>query len=487
MEQRMKTELLRLEHVFAPPELSDLNMDIYEGEITALIGLDYIGIDYMLNLIRCNLPIRYGRIFFRGERINDQYIRRKQPNKIAFIGRQPALIDSLSVAENIFVIRSGYRKRYINYRHIKQQARNILALFGLTLDPALRTETLSLYEKWIVELAKAWVSGIRLIIMRDISHFITAEELTQMISVINFLCKNGRGILYLCNHHQEAFRLCSRCFLMKRGRIVKRFEKDEMTENGIAHFITGFEKWAHNTERGKLFLSDTESGTEGFFCRMGDLQFSIKKGETLVLLDSNSRTIDRLFDLLHSRKMPDGVILRINGKPHRAGSRDCVTIPHQPVSTFLFPHLSVLDNLCFTLDHKLRSFRSMKQIKRAVADDLYPLLGEAVYAQSLDDLTERQLYDIIYQRILIQNPSFICVMQPLASVDQAMRLRLLSYFDSFRAKGITVCIPCFMLADSLEIADRLLVIKDGKIDRESLRSDFSAYPGVSGSRPVHYP
>ena len=155
MEQRMKTELLRLEHVFAPPELSDLNMDIYEGEITALIGLDYIGIDYMLNLIRCNLPIRYGRIFFRGERINDQYIRRKQPNKIAFIGRQPALIDSLSVAENIFVIRSGYRKRYINYRHIKQQARNILALFGLTLDPALRTETLSLYEKWIVELAKA--------------------------------------------------------------------------------------------------------------------------------------------------------------------------------------------------------------------------------------------------------------------------------------------------------------------------------------------
>ena len=41
----MKTELLRLEHVFAPPELSDLNMDIYEGEITALIGLDYIGID----------------------------------------------------------------------------------------------------------------------------------------------------------------------------------------------------------------------------------------------------------------------------------------------------------------------------------------------------------------------------------------------------------------------------------------------------------
>ena len=78
-------------------------------------------------------------------------------------------------------------------------------------------------------------------------------------------------------------------------------------------------------------------------------------------------------------------------------------------------------------------------------------------------------------------------MQPLASVDQAMRLRLLSYFDSFRAKGITVCIPCFMLADSLEIADRLLVIKDGKIDREYLRSDFSAYPGVSGSRPVSDP
>lgn len=89
---------------------------------------------------------------------------------------------------------------------------------------------------------------------------------------------------------------------MKRGRIIKRFEQDEMTESGIAHFSTGFEKWAHNTERGKLFLPDTEPVPEGFFCRMGDLQFSIKKGETVVLLDSNSRTINRLFDALHSRK-----------------------------------------------------------------------------------------------------------------------------------------------------------------------------------------
>ena len=68
-------------------------------------------------------------------------------------------------------------------------------------------------------------------------------------------------------------------------------------------------------------------------------------------------------------------------------------------------------------------------------------------------------------RVLIQNFSFICVMQQLAFVDQAMRPRLFSYFDSFRTKEITVCIPCCRLADSLEISDWLLGVRCERFSR----------------------
>jgi ribose transport system ATP-binding protein len=256
-----------------------------------------------------------------------------------------------------------------------------------------------------------------------------------------------------------------------------------MKDDIMLHYSYVFENWVQNENRRKLFARTPPDCSEGFYCRFDDFSFSMQKGESVVLLDSDSRIITSLFDLLESGARIPPSAVRVNGGAWKAESPSCTLIPSRPTASMLFPQLSVLDNLCFTLDHKIRNFWLTDKKKEAIAQDLYPIFGDSIYASSLYGLDERLLYDIVYQRILLQHPSFVCVMQPLASVDMLMRLHLLAYFDKFREKGMTVCILAFALSDSLEIANRLLVIKDGRIDSEYQRSDFPSYPGISGSRP----
>ena len=121
--------------------------------------------------------------------------------------------------------------------------------------------------------------------------------------------------------------------------------------------------------------------------------------------------------------------------------------------------------------------------KEALAKDVYPVFGDTVYASSLYGLDPAILYDIIYLRTFILHPSFLCVVQPFASVDMLTRLKLLSYFDKFRERGITVCILSYSLSDFLQVADRMIVVRDGRVQNEYLQKDFQLYSERSGSNP----
>lgn len=479
----MKKEILRLEQVFAPPYLFGFNMDIYSGELDALIGFDYIGMDYLLDIIQYNRTIHYGRVFYNGVRVNDQAGAWCKQNKVIILNKNSTLTESLSVAENIFVIRSGFKRMIINRKMIQEQTLKILTDLGIAIDPCSLVSSLSPYEKIILEIVKSWISGVSLVILGNISTFLTPEEVERTIVILHTIATHGMAFLYICNHHQEAFKYCDRCFFMKKGKMVKCLEKGMMKDDIVKKYSYVFTSWLRNKQHQQLFEQKPLCVQEGFYCQLYDMSFSMRKGETIVVLDSDSRLINSLFELMNNGREEIDKKLRVDRKKWRIGNRRTVLIPPHPVDVLLFPQMPVLDNICFTLDDKVKHFWFTNKKKMAVAQDLYPVFGDTLYANSLNGLSDKTLYDIIYQRILLQRPSFLCVMQPLASADMMMRLRLLEYFDAFKEKGITVCILAYALSDSLEVADRLLVIKDGKIEKEYQRSEFSLYPGISGSRP----
>jgi ribose transport system ATP-binding protein len=486
----MNEEILRFEQVSLPPYLFDINLHLNKGEIVGLIGINALGIEQLLTIMCQNIPIHYGHVYCEDKLVNDYLSSSRKKNRVVVIQKESMLIDSMTVEENLFVIRNNFQKHLVNYRVLYGQLKILLKPFDIELQPKTLAKDLSSYERLVIQFVKASICKANLIILKDISNFVSEVDLHHLYGVLQFFKNQGMSFLYVCNHHQEAFRFCSRCYLMHEGKIVKHLFPYQMNDEVISHFSNFFGERVESEQRQRQYDSFNLTDSSALVCRnlvfgnLEGLDLSIRQGETVVLLDSENLIIGDLFSLLKGSALPESGELLVNGHIPAEHDREVALIDLKPDETLLFPQLSVLDNVCFTADHKIKNLWLDHVKKKSIAKELFPLFGKTIFQPSLYGLEREILYRIVYQRVILQKPSFVCVVQPFASVDMYQRIQLISYFDMFRQKGIAVLVLAVSLSDTLQIANRLVVVKGGKAVTQSLRTEFSQYIGIAGSVPA---
>ena len=113
----MREELLRMERVtyreHGEVRLENFSISVFSGEILGLVPVDRYGISAMLKLMRQNLPLHYGYVYYREKLVNHWKYLSMSRNRIGIISNKSCLADDLTVADNIFVLRPGFKKRII--------------------------------------------------------------------------------------------------------------------------------------------------------------------------------------------------------------------------------------------------------------------------------------------------------------------------------------------------------------------------------------
>ena len=99
-----------------------------------------------------------------------------------------------------------------------------------------------------------------------------------------------------------------------------------------------------------------------------------------------------------------------------------------------------------------------------------------VFQKNVNKLTQRQKYDLVYGRILLQKPKVVFCVQPFNGAEMPLRIHICELLEMLLEKGIAVVILAVNLADSLALADRLIKIKDGKKYVECHRGEFEGLP-----------
>lgn len=178
-----------------------------------------------------------------------------------------------------------------------------------------------------------------------------------------------------------------------------------------------------------------------------------------------------------SRIIPDGSRIWINATPYRKNrSREIALIQELPTQTMLFPELSYMDNLCFTLDHRMPQVWHNSSIRRSLRQDYGSILGQEVFDLPVSALTQRQKYDLVYTRVLLQHPQVVFCVQPFKGAEMAQRMHISELLERLLQKGIGVVILAVNLADSLTLANRVLRLEKGQPHREFERKDFPSLP-----------
>ena len=149
-------------------ELDYLNMQIFKGEIYGILELENYGISKLMELICRNTHLENGQVFFDEKRVNSARESDGSKNKATVIGRRSRLIDSLSLADNLFVLREGFHRYVIPERAVRVEAERVLREVGIRLSARTRAGKLSGYHRLILEVMKAVIAGSILIILWDI-------------------------------------------------------------------------------------------------------------------------------------------------------------------------------------------------------------------------------------------------------------------------------------------------------------------------------
>ena len=481
----MKEEVLRMDRItFREQGATELNhfcLDIDAGEIVGLIPVNDTGLAAMIRLLRQNLPLHYGYVYYRGKLVNHWQDSDLSYNRIGVIESRSGLADDLTVADNVFVLRQGFRKLFIRRKVLNRQLEPFLRETGVALAADAYAKDLSAFPRFITELGKAVVAGCRLIVLMEPASVISDTRLGTLQRILRHYASAGISFLYVSRHYEEARQICTRAAIMVNGQIAKTVSTADTPPETLQCFgVEAYTQMVRRQERTKAVPMGSTPALEMRNLRYGSirsLNVRVAPGECVVLQDLNNHIISDLIALFSGARKPASGTILTGGRLFAAKRlRDVAVIQQQPTQTMLFPELSYMDNLCFTLDHRIANIWRRSAPQQSIRSELAPMLGEAVFDQPVETLSQQQQYDLVYTRALLQRPRVAVCVQPFMGADVERRMQIWKLIERLLEKGIAVLILAVNLADSLSLADRLIQVLGGSVQAVYEREDFATLP-----------
>lgn len=478
----MKKEILRMEQVSYSEQgvvqLEDFNLRIFSGEIMGLLPINNYGLSAVLRLLQHNNHLDYGYVYYCGQQVNSWRTTKHKGNRIGLIQSESCLVESLTVADNIFVLRPGFRSWIINLHILRSQLVPFLNGIGIHISADAYIGDLSIFERTVVDVLKSVVAGCKLIVLRDISAHLCETELKKIHMLLRHYTTQGISFLYIDFHFEDLRQICDKVALMTGGRIIKVLGVDSSTLVTLRKYTKIY------TEKVKGQMSKVREEAKDRQCvfsvnnlcgkTISNLNFFVQSGECVVLQNADNQIFAELLSILSGETSPLKGKIYIDNQPIcKKNIRKMGIIQELPTKTMLFGEMDYLDNLCFNLDHRLPEVWSNARVRRGIRLEYSTILGDDVFDMRINQLSEIQKYELIYTRIKIQNPKVVFCVQPFRRADIEHRMRIWELIKVLLDRGIAVVILSVNLADSLSLADRLIRIHGDRTAKTYLREDFS--------------
>ncbi|MBY5990014.1 sugar ABC transporter ATP-binding protein [Roseovarius atlanticus] len=239
-------ELQKIEKVYPGVKpLDQVDFQVLPGEVHALLGENGAGKSTLTKVIGGSTRPNGGSITYLGETVTWRSPRQARDAGIHIIHQELALFPELTVAENILI---DHQPRgalgLISQRTRMRRAREVLDMLGVDIDPAARVDDLPLADQQMVEIAKALVGDLRLLILDEPTAVISGREVDLLFDRMRHLRAQGIGIVYISHRLEEIFEIADRVTVLKDGQVVgtrpvAELSRDQMISMMVGREITG--------------------------------------------------------------------------------------------------------------------------------------------------------------------------------------------------------------------------------------------------------
>ncbi|MEV0612503.1 sugar ABC transporter ATP-binding protein [Nonomuraea sp. NPDC050404] len=467
--------------------LRDVQLDLWVGEAHGLVGENGAGKSTLVKILAGAHPADAGTLTVDGKELAPAGPADAQAAGIAVIYQEPTLFPDLSVAENIFMSRQPLRSlRRIDAKAMRLATSELFARLGIHLDPDRPARGLSIADQQLVEIAKALAFDARILIMDEPTAALSGVEVDRLFSVVASLRESGAAVLFISHRFDEIFALCRRVTVMRDGRWVSTGPADELTVDELVRRMVGREVSSMYPKKeaatGETRLEVRGLTRHGVFADVG---FTVRGGEIVALAGlvgaGRSEVARAVFGIDRydaGEVLLDGVRLP-PGDTGRAIAAGLALVPEDRRQQGLVMELSVERNATLTRRWSLSRLGLLfGGGERAAAREWSERLQvkTARLTDPVSTLSGGNQQKVVLAKWLSTEPRVLIVDEPTRGIDVGTKAEVHRLLSELAGQGVAVLMISSELPEVLGMADRVLVMHEGRLVADIPRAEAGEEP-----------
>jgi len=454
--------------------LMAVDLDLFAGEIHALVGENGAGKSTLLRILAGIDPAEEGEIRFEGRPVTLSDPRKALGLGIAAIHQEASLCPDLSVAENLFL---GHLPRtrpgWVDRPRLQREARRLLEPFGAAISPAARVGELTPAQKQMVAIARALSQSVRVLILDEPTAFFTEQETACLFALLKDLRARNTGILYISHRLEEIFRLSDRVTVLRDGERVATRPTRELNSYELIRLMVGrFLESAFPRTRpapGEAVLEVRDLACPPL---LEGISFEIRSHEILGLAGLVGAGRSELAQALFGLHRAASGQIQVAGRPLPLGSpraamaHGVAYVPEDRQRQGLFSAMSVGQNLTIQILHTLATGGWVRRPQEeALARSWVERLGVRPphLKPPIRTLSGGNQQKVLLARSLAAHPRVLLLDEPTRGVDVGARAEIHCLIDRLAADGMAILLISSELPEVLGMSDRVMVLRQGRI------------------------
>lgn len=484
----MSTPILIMENIHKKLSesfsLRNINLNLYKGEVHVLLGENGSGKSSLMNVLWGTYSADSGRIYLDGKPVQIQSPIDAKKYGIAMIHQEGSLFEHFSVAENIFLDTKPLSNNFfkiVNWNKMHQECRKLFDKLNFNINSKEPVKNLGISQRQLVEIAKAYISNARIIIMDEPTSSLTKAESTILFNIICELKKAGVSIFYISHRLEEIKKIGDRISVIRDGQLIGTQDISNMSIDNIIHMMTGLELKERYPKLtvgiGREVLAVKNLSADNI---LKDISFSLRKKEILGitgLVGSGRTKIAK--SIFGMDRIDSGEIFIDNKKVVIRSPREAIKagigyITEDRNAEGLFMYLKVAQNITACSTHQV-SGKLLIDLKKEqdIVDNYIRRLNIKVNTvnDEVAHLSGGNQQKVVLAKWMMSKSKIFIMDEPTRGIDIASKVDVYNLMNELVRKGASVILASSDINEVLGMCDRILVLYGGRIVAEMSRCD----------------
>jgi D-xylose transport system ATP-binding protein len=502
MEVNVSQNILEMRHIGKEfpgvVALNDVNFSVREGEIHALVGENGAGKSTLMKILS---GVYTAGTYSGAIMINDQgrmfgNIKDSEEAGVAVIYQELALVKYMNVGENIFLGNEILNKRgLIDWHATLLRAKEALDEVGLPINPTVQVISLGIGTQQLVEIAKAVAKKAKILVLDEPTSALTEKECDHLLNLLKTFKEKGMTCIFISHKLKEVFSIADRITVLVDGQTKGTYEAKELTEDKLISLMVGREmtqQFPHsNRKPDDIAKNEIAMEVKNWTVydpelidkiALNNINLYVRKGEILGIagLMGAGRTELMLSILGVWGKHSSGEVL-LFGKPVSTNSPSDVIgaginyLSEDRKGKGLVLIQNVKNNMALpSLYSRLNSAGLIDQDSElnAVENMIQALkIKTPSVEQLVQNLSGGNQQKVALGKWLLTKPKVIILDEPTRGIDVGAKYEIHSIMQNLAEQGIAIIMISSELPEILGMSDRIVVIHEGKVSGEVLKSD----------------